>query len=125
MRGFSVKALPDTHPLFDMLEQIEHGKEVVVLTLTRRSGESLIIETPGGDHIEIKVTGVKRRLVGSGVVAPSGGMYSRVGIFRFSNRQTQFFFRIEDNQVVAPVLDPCRHPRQRGPEKLLSAGERR
>ena len=47
MRGFSVKALPDTHPLFDMLEQIEHGKEVVVLTLTRRSGESLIIETPG------------------------------------------------------------------------------
>ncbi|MGD8674109.1 MAG: carbon storage regulator [Thiogranum sp.] len=41
-----------------------------MLILTRRVGESLIIETPAGEHIEVAVLGVKGNQVRIGTDAP-------------------------------------------------------
>jgi carbon storage regulator len=35
-----------------------HGKEATMLTLTRRIGESIIIETPAGEQMRVMVLGV-------------------------------------------------------------------
>jgi carbon storage regulator len=45
-------------------------KEIAMLILTRRVGESLIIETPAGEHIEVAVLGVKGNQVRIGTDAP-------------------------------------------------------
>ncbi len=41
-----------------------------MLILTRRIGETIIIETPAGEHIEVAVLGVKGNQVRVGIEAP-------------------------------------------------------
>lgn len=41
-----------------------------MLVLTRRIGETLIIETPAGEHIKVTVLGVKGNQVRLGTAAP-------------------------------------------------------
>jgi carbon storage regulator len=45
-------------------------KEIAVLILTRRVGESIIIETPAGEQITVTVLGVKGNQVRIGTEAP-------------------------------------------------------
>ena len=45
-------------------------KEFAVLILTRRLGESIIIETPAGERIQINVLGIKGNQVRIGTEAP-------------------------------------------------------
>jgi carbon storage regulator len=42
-----------------------------MLVITRRPGESIIIETPSGEYIEIAVLGVKGNQVRVGTAAPA------------------------------------------------------
>jgi carbon storage regulator len=42
-----------------------------MLILTRRPGETLIIETPGGERIEVSVLGIKGNQVRIGTAVPA------------------------------------------------------
>jgi carbon storage regulator len=57
-----------------------------MLILTRRPGESIIIETPNGECIEVTVLGLKGNQVRVGTVAPADVIILRSELSVSNNR---------------------------------------
>jgi len=55
----------------DRRDESSEGKEATRLILTRRPGESIAIETPAGERIEVTVLGVKGNQLRIGTDAPA------------------------------------------------------
>jgi carbon storage regulator len=49
---------------------LHRQKEIAMLVLTRREGESILIDLPSGERIEVTVLGVKGNQVRIGTEAP-------------------------------------------------------